>query len=193
MISVNVGVSAAPTRYPRLILMTSSISGGRQQLSPAVVSSSWPDLLMVSLPLFLKVNLYSSWLQTCNYIQPRNTGSSFGTHWTLDLPVVNPNLDQENDDERRREADGVQRGSGHRVGVVRPIDGLCIGQIAALVSALSLSKSGQTSSLQKNPFSCGFPARAKTGGGKFASVARKLLQFKRFVKSTKILCKSGET
>ena len=46
---------------------------------------------------------------------------------------MNPSLDQENDNERRREADGVQGGGGHRVGVVGPIDGLVAAEESILV------------------------------------------------------------
>ena len=125
-----------------------------------VVVSGLVDGLFASVPESIMCR--SSWLQ----LHPRSTGFPFNLKFP-NLPVINPNFDQENDDERRGETDGVQRGGGHRVWVVRPVDGLCVGKIASLVSDLSLSRSGQTSSLQKNPFSCGFPATAKTAGGKF--------------------------
>ena len=46
---------------------------------------------------------------------------------------MNPSFDQENDNERRREADGVQGGGGHRVGVVGPVDGLVAAEESILV------------------------------------------------------------
>ena len=54
IISVNDGVRAAPTKYPRLILITSSNNGGRQQLSLGSFSSSSLDPTTLSLDLFLK-------------------------------------------------------------------------------------------------------------------------------------------
>ena len=49
------------------------------------------------------------------------------------LPVINPTLDQENYEERCREANGVQRRGGHSVGVVGPVDGLVAAEESILV------------------------------------------------------------